>query len=174
IFLFFFLFNFTLQFATWYQLSKSSLQSRLQTPYDVLHLATRNQLERNVEQSRLTLGTQEITLLEFEQLLQQRSSRITFLNLSACDTATGNPAAVLGLTGIGFRTGIDNTMGSLWAVSDQSTVEFMIEFYRHLQQTPYDFSESLRQAQIQAINQDSNELRPFSWAGFILLTNHYE
>ncbi|PSF31754.1 hypothetical protein C7H19_22275 [Aphanothece hegewaldii CCALA 016] len=156
------------------QLSKSSLQSRLQTPYDVLHLATRNQLESNVEQSRLTLGTQEITLLEFEQLLRQRSSRITFLNLSACDTATGNPAAVLGLTGIGFRTGIDNTMGSLWAVSDQSTVEFMIEFYRQLQQTPHDFSESLRQAQLQAINQDSNELRPFSWAGFILLTNHYE
>jgi CHAT domain-containing protein len=151
------------------QLSPQSLSDKLENQtYNIVHIATRNEIMPNIEQSLFTLGKEEISLREFERMLRSRKGDIAFLSLASCDTATGNSVAVLGLTGIGLRTGIVNTVGSLWGIHDEQTKDFMVKFYRNLQKTE-DYDDSLRQAQLDAI---SNELvRPDAWAGFIVLTN---
>ena len=150
-------------------LSEQSFANKLQEQsYGVVHIATRNQITPDINQSRFSLGKQDISLLEFERLLRDRYGDITFLNLAGCDTATGNSIAILGLTGIGLRTGIVNTVGSLWGIPDETTTDFMLRFYQALNHTE-NYSSSLRQAQLREIKNPLS--RPYSWAGFISLTN---
>ncbi|WP_206814933.1 CHAT domain-containing protein [Chroococcus sp. FPU101] len=151
------------------ELTEQSLSQRLQNrSYDVLHIATRNRILPNIEQSIFSLGQQDISLLDFERILRNRKGKIAFLNLAGCDTASGNAVAILGLTGIGLRSGIVTTVGSLWGIDDDITTDFMIEFYQNLQQTE-NYEDSLRQAQLKAISNPS--LHPHAWAGFLVLTN---
>ncbi len=151
------------------ELSERSFTEKLQSrSYDIVHVATRNSIVPNIEQSRFSLGKQEISLLEFEQILRNRKGEITFLNLAGCDTASGNSIAILGLTGIGIRSGIVHTVGSLWGIPDETTANFMIQFYKNLQTTE-NYDDSLRQAQLNMI--ENPLLRPYTWAGFIVLTN---
>lgn len=150
-------------------LSEQSFSNKLQEQsYGVVHIATRNEITPDINQSRFSLGKQDISLLEFERLLRDRHGDITFLNLAGCDTATGNSVAILGLTGIGLRTGIVNTVGSLWGIPDETTTDFMLRFYQALNHTG-NYSSSLRQAQLREIKNPLS--RPYSWAGFISLTN---
>jgi CHAT domain-containing protein len=150
------------------KLTQESLARMLKkNSYGIIHLATRNQISPDIEDSKLSLGKEEISLLEFERLLMDRSGGVDFINLSACDTATGNPIAALGLSGIALRTGIPNSVGSLWGIPDERTKDFMVSFYRHLKKE--DYSAALRKAQIDAIQDPSS--RPYAWAGFIFLSN---
>lgn len=151
------------------QLSQQSLSNKLENQtYNIVHIATRNEITPNIEQSLFSLGKEEISLWEFERMLRSRKGEIAFLNLAGCDTATGNSVAILGLTGIGLRTGIINTVGSLWGILDEDTKDFMVRFYKNLQKMD-NYGNSLRQAQLDAI---SNELlHPHAWAGFIVMTN---
>jgi CHAT domain-containing protein len=150
------------------KLTQESLARMLKmNSYGLIHLATRNRISPDIEESKFSLGKEEISLLEFERLLMDRSGGVDFINLSACDTATGNPIAALGLSGIALRTGIPNSVGSLWGIPDERTKDFMVSFYRHLKKEHY--SAALRKAQIDAIQDPSS--RPYAWAGFIFLSN---
>jgi CHAT domain-containing protein len=66
--------------------------------------------------------------------------------LSACNTATGNPEAELGFTGLAALSGVKTAMGSLWQVSDLGTLALMSEFYAQLKTQP-SRTDALRVAQ---------------------------
>jgi CHAT domain-containing protein len=150
------------------KLTQESLARMLKkNSYGIIHLATRNQISPDIEDSKLSLAKEEISLLEFERLLMGRRGEVAFINLSACDTASGNPIAALGLSGIALRTGIPNSVGSLWGIPDELTKDFMVNFYRYLEKG--DYSGALRKAQMDSIRDPSS--RPYAWAGFIYLTN---
>ncbi len=95
------------------------------------------------------------------------------VSLSACETGLGQVVKGEGIVGLSralLYAGAQNLMVSLWQVSDNSTAELMIEFYR--QHLFYDhvrsFSEALRQAKIQMIRSDTY-YKPYFWAPFILV-----
>lgn len=96
--------------------------------------------------------------------------------LTACETATGDERATLGLAGTAVRAGVESTLASLWSIPDESTRVFIDLFYDFLQQG-MSKAQALRSAQLALItaeeraeiNNDYNH--PFYWSAFISIGN---
>lgn len=97
-------------------------------------------------------------------------SPLELLILSACQTAAGDNRAVLGLAGVAVRSGARSTLGTLWSVEDESTVELMNKFYSELSQPGVTKAEALRQAQLLLLR-SPNYRYPYYWAPFVLVGN---
>lgn len=88
--------------------------------------------------------------------------------LSACDTGVGevkNGEGVYGLRRAFVLAGAESALMSLWPVSDSSTSDLMIGYYKALQQGQ-GRGEALRQTQLQML-QNKDRQHPFYWASFI-------
>lgn len=88
--------------------------------------------------------------------------------LSACDTGVGeikNGEGVYGLRRAFVLAGAESELMSLWPVSDSSTSELMIGYYKALQQGQ-GRGEALRQTQLQMLQKPERQ-HPFYWASFI-------
>lgn len=147
------------------------------TPFNVVHLATHGKFSSNPEETYILDWQERIQVKDFDQLLRldyQRSAKpIELLILSACETATGDNRAALGLAGIALSAGARSTVATLWQVNDASTAEFMIKFYQELSQPQITKAEALRNVQLSFLNQfpGTDFHRPFHWAPFILVGN---
>ncbi len=105
-------------------------------------------------------------------ILNQRTP-IELLVLSACQTATGDKRAALGLAGVAVRSGARSTVATLWSVQDKSTASVMGELYQKLEQakkTQINKAEALRQAQLPLLK-DKIYNHPHYWAPFVLVGN---
>ncbi len=144
-----------------------------ETPFRVVHLATHGQFSSNAEDTFVLTWDDRINIDELSLLLRGDSKQlrpIDLLVLSACETATGDRLAALGLAGIAVRAGARSTIASLWAVSDEATVTLMTNFYQELSQGNVTKAEALRRAQISILNQEKFS-HPFYWSAFILVGN---
>ena len=102
-----------------------------------------------------------------------RQNEIELLVLSACETASGDPRATLGLAGVAVQAGARSTLATLWAVADESTTQLVGEFYRQLQKsqtTKANKAQVLRQAQLSLIK-DKKFNHPYFWSPFVLIGN---
>jgi CHAT domain-containing protein len=148
-------------------------RSASQTPFRVVHLATHGQFSSQAEDTFVLTWDNRINIDELSRLLRGDSKQlrpIELLVLSACQTATGDRLATLGLAGIAVRAGARSTVASLWSVSDRATVTLMTNFYRELAQDNITKAEALRQAQISTLKNDAFS-HPFFWSAFILVGN---
>ena len=146
------------------------------TPFPIVHLATHGQFSSDPEQTFLLTWDDRLNVQEFDTLFQKRRvgllKPIELLVLSACQTASGDSRATLGLAGLALRSGARSTVASLWSVNDKSTAGLMTEFYRQLTQQDQTITkaEALRQAQLKLLN-DSSYKHPYFWASFVLIGN---
>ncbi|HEY9630588.1 MAG TPA: CHAT domain-containing protein [Coleofasciculaceae cyanobacterium] len=151
-----------------------SLQDQIDsTPSSIVHLATHGQFSSNADDTFILTWDGRINVKQLAQLLRNREgnlSPIELLVLSACQTATGDRRAALGMAGVAVRSGARSTLASLWSVGDRSTASLMIEFYRELGKPGVTKAEALRHAQIALLHQD-NFMSPYYWAPFVLLGN---
>ena len=88
--------------------------------------------------------------------------------LSACDTGVGqvkNGDGVYGLRRALVLAGSESQMMSLWPVSDRSTGDLIVSYYKGLMQGQ-GRGEALRQAQLQMLRNKGHR-HPFYWASFI-------
>jgi CHAT domain-containing protein len=88
--------------------------------------------------------------------------------LSACDTGVGavkNGDGIYGLRRALVLAGAESQVMSLWAVSDLSTRDLIVGYYKRLLQGA-GRGEALRQAQLQMLK-DKARRHPYYWAGFI-------
>ena len=148
-------------------------RSTSQSPFRVVHLATHGQFSSQAEDTFVLTWDNRINIAELNRLLRGDSKQlrpIELLVLSACETATGDTDATLGLAGIAVRAGARSTVASLWAVSDLATVNLMTNFYQALAQENVTKAEALRQAQISVLKDDTFS-HPFFWSAFILVGN---
>jgi CHAT domain-containing protein len=143
-------------------------------PFPIVHLATHGQFSSEAEKTFLLTWDGSINVKEFDQLLEIRNRRdrrpIELLILSACQTATGDKQAALGLAGVAVRSGARSTIATLWSVQDNSTVLFMTQLYESLRQPGMTRAEALRQAQLKLL-QSREYQHPFYWAPFVLVGN---
>jgi CHAT domain-containing protein/Tfp pilus assembly protein PilF len=89
--------------------------------------------------------------------------------LSACDTGVGevkNGEGVQGLRRAFVLAGSESQVMSLWPVSDESTKDLMVPYYKALQQGE-GRSEGLRQVQLRMLRGRKDQRHPFYWAAFI-------
>ncbi|MDY6936329.1 MAG: CHAT domain-containing protein [Cyanobacteriota bacterium] len=143
--------------------------------FGLVHLATHGQFSSNPEETFLLTWDDKIKVNDFDRLLQGKSSGsnpVELLVLSACQTASGDRRAALGLAGFALRSGARSTLATLWSVSDRSTAELMSQFYERLTEIDTDITkaEALRQAQL-ALLQDPRYNHPYFWAPFVLVGN---
>jgi CHAT domain-containing protein len=151
-----------------------SLKRLLNTSIPVVHLATHAQFSSKAENTFLLTWEDRINVKDFDELLRtrerQNTNPIELLVLSACQTATGDKRAALGLAGIAVRSGARSTLATLWSVRDKSTAQLMAEFYRALTTAKGTKAEALRQAQIQLLK-GADYQHPYYWAPFVLVGN---
>ena len=144
------------------------------TPFPVVHLATHGQFSSNAENTFILAWDERINVKQLGGLLQAREQNerkpIELLVLSACQTASGDNRAALGLAGVAVRSGARSTLATLWPVDDQSTSDFMAEFYRVLSQSPETKAQALHDAQLALLKQPKYR-HPFYWAPFVLVGN---
>ncbi len=160
------------------QFTKQALkQNIVASGSPIVHLATHANFSSKAEDTFILSWDGQINIKELDDLLRDetfnRKNDIELLVLSACETASGDPRATLGLAGVAVQAGARSTLATLWSVVDESTAQLMGEFYRQLQKsttTEANKAEVLRQAQLTLIkNQKFNH--PHFWAPFILVGN---
>jgi CHAT domain-containing protein len=159
---------------------EANIQQQINSiPFSIVHIATHGNFSSNPEQTYVLDWSQRIRVEDLERLLRlsQRRDRqpIDLLILSACETATGDRRAALGLAGVAIRAGARSTIASLWQVNDASTAELMIQFYQNLQNPQLTKAEALRQAQLKLLNRenyrDRDYNRAYYWAPFVIVGN---
>ncbi|MEH2359196.1 CHAT domain-containing protein [Nostoc sp.] len=147
--------------------------------FPVVHLATHGKFSSKVEGTYILTWNGKINIKLLREILQTReqvvgrSNRvppaIELLVLSACETATGDKRAALGLAGVAVRSGARSTLASLWQVDDKSTSVLMSKFYQQLtQHANLSKAEALRRAQ-EFVLKDKEH--PFYWAPYVLVGN---
>lgn len=146
--------------------------------FPIVHLATHGQFSSHPDQTFILTWDDKLKVKEFEHILRNRQNAarppISLLVLSACQTATGDERAALGLAGMALRSGARTTLATLWSVNDQSTATLMTEFYRHLladvNGVTQGKAEALRQAQLKLLHNSAYQ-HPYYWAPFVLVGN---
>ena len=154
------------------QFTQANLEKKLdRTNFSTVHLATHGKFSSNPEQTFILAWDKLLNTNDLANLMRQynlnRDDVIELLVLSACETATGDSLATLGLAGITVRAGVRSTLASLWFVDDRFSSEIMSSFYRELSQGTTK-AKALQKAQIAVLQREE---RPYLWSSFILLGN---
>jgi CHAT domain-containing protein len=144
------------------------------TPFSVLHFATHGQFSSRSDDTFIVTWNGKINVKQLDELLEARldpeSTPVDLMVLSACQTAKGDNRAILGLAGVAVRSGARSTVATLWAVQDESTAKFMVEFYKQLSTADITKAQALRNTQLTFLK-DKDFLHPFYWAPFVLIGN---
>lgn len=158
------------------QFTSEALQKQMKAlPFKVIHLATHGQFSSDVNKTFVLSWDKQIKVNELSDFLRTREENkpepVELLVLSACETASGDNRAALGLAGVAVRAGARSTLASLWNIDDQSTSILMSYFYQELAKTPnITKAEALRRAQL-ALLQNPSYQRPRFWAAYVLVGN---
>ena len=148
--------------------------------YPILHLATHGQFSTIPEDTFVITGpeadgtSRELTFGQLEVLLRQTSPNadpIDLITLTACETATGDDRATLGLAGVAIRAGARTAIASLWKVDDAAAAQLIRDFYANLQNSSFSKAQALQMAQIAAIERAGTQTNPGTWAPLILVGN---
>jgi CHAT domain-containing protein len=163
------------------EFTKNRLQTLLRTEsFPIVHMATHGQFSSNLEKTFiLTSEDKPLKLKELNIILRERPSGqanpIELLVLSACETATGDRYATLGLAGVSLRAGVRSTVATLWQIDDGSTAELMSEFYHQLNQPQKQAhfvtkAKALQKAQKKLLSQEE-PTDPLRWPAYVLIGN---
>jgi CHAT domain-containing protein/tetratricopeptide (TPR) repeat protein len=156
--------------------TRDRLQQELsQTVYPIIHIATHGEFGTDPEDTFLVTGNNgKLTINDLEAAIRRITpgdESVELLALTACQTATGDDRAALGLAGVAMQAGVRSALASLWFIQDESTVKLVTEFYANLQKSGMSKAEALRVAQQTMIESGSQYAHPAYWAPFILIGN---
>jgi len=154
--------------------TKSNIQQRLKSAsFSAIHWKTHGVFSSDPDKTFIVAYKERIKAKDLNNLIQIGSKRgatpLELVVLSACETATGDNRAVLGLAGIAVRTGARSVISTLWKAEDAANTEFMIRFYQELLKPGMTKAQAVHKAQIAL----KNELgyTPHLWANYILIGN---
>ncbi len=143
--------------------------------FPIVHLATHGQFSSRLDQTFLLTWEERLTVDQLRILLRsselRRAGAIELLVLSACETASGDNRAALGLAGMALRSGARSTLATLWQVNDQATARLMNRFYQALATGSMTKAEALRQAQQEILQDPQYQQHPYYWGAYVLVGN---
>lgn len=146
----------------------------LDNSFPIVHIATHGQFSSNFEKTFLLAWDGKINIRQLDTILKGKSNSqngvIELLILSACETATGDERAALGLAGMAVRSGARSTIATLWSVNDEASTELMKTFYQSLAVGKKTKSQSLREAKLNLLS-NAKYRHPFYWSAYVLLGN---
>lgn len=131
----------------------------------IIHLATHACDFNSSQVIALAPSLNDNGLLTVEEIskLQLNAELVV---LSSGDTALGKITGdgVIGYERAFMTSGVPSVIGSLWSVSDTSTILLMTEFYKNLL-SKQDKTQALQQAMLTTMKKYP---KPYDWAGFTL------
>lgn len=164
--------------------TRDNLQDQLQSVnFSIVHIATHGKFSSDPEKTYILVYGSErgrgelLKVKDLDNLFRigdpTESSPTELLVLSACETATGDRRATLGLAGMVVRAGARTTLATLWQVNDESTTELMKEFYRQLEDNPkITKAEALQRAQLALWKNEALDwFLPYFWGAYVLVGN---
>jgi CHAT domain-containing protein len=141
--------------------------------FPIVHLATHGLFSSNAEDTFILTWDGTLNIDQLNSKLRSREiggkKAIELLVLSACQTATGDKRAALGLAGVAVKAGARSTLATLWFVNDKKTAELMTQFYQKLADPTLSKAEALRRAQVALLK--DNPQNPRLWAPYVLVGN---
>lgn len=145
--------------------------------FPIVHLATHGQFSSQLEETYILTEDSRLNIEDLRSSLQTTAVRqdgiLELLVLSACETATGDSQAALGLAGVAIRAGARSTIATLWQVNDYSSSIFMGKFYRELidvRALQTTKAKVLQQAQ-RSLLENPDYQHPYFWAPYVLIGN---
>jgi len=147
--------------------------SLVEQPWSVVHIASHAIFSGNTDDTFILAWDDKISLDRLEGLIgiaRFRDQPIELLTLSACQTATGDDRAALGLAGIAVKAGARSAVASLWSVSDPATTVLMAALYDGLDDPAMNKAQALRAAQLKLLR-ESRYRHPAYWSPFLLIGN---
>ena len=143
------------------------------TPYNIVHVASHGQFSGDPKQTFVLAYDGKLNMDALEADIkygERRQNALELLVLSACETATGDDRAALGLAGIALKAGARSALASLWYVNDIAAGKLVVDFYRAMQGSGVSKAQALRAAQ-RAMLADPRYAHPAYWAPFLLIGN---
>lgn len=155
----------------------SALENRIENavetnPFRIIHIASHGQFNRNPKKTFLLTYDGKITMDVLERYIsasKYQNKPIELLTLSACQTATGDDRAALGMAGVAIKAGARSALASLWFINDQASSDLIEQFYSHLKQHDSK-AQALRGAQITLLK-DARYHHASYWSPFLLIGN---
>lgn len=154
---------------------RKSVSDKIQNEeFSVVHLASHGHFDRDIRKSFVLTHDATLSLDDLERAIrpaQLREHPLDILALSACQTAAGDDRAALGLAGVAVKAGARSAFATLWFVNDQASTDLVVEFYRHLSQSPVrNKALALRAAQCSLLRQERYR-HPCYWAPYLIIGN---
>ncbi|HHB93152.1 MAG TPA: CHAT domain-containing protein [Thioploca sp.] len=143
------------------------------SPFDIVHISSHGQFDRNPKYSFLLTYDDKLTMDRLEKLFKLndlRKKQVELLTLSACQTAVGDERAALGLAGVAIKAGARSALASLWFVDDNATSQLITDFYKQLQNPELSKAQALQNAQ-RNLAAKRIYRHPAYWAPFLLIGN---
>ena len=160
----------------WGCANKSTFASDSISNYKYIHLATHgfvNSEKPELSGIQFSQSSSDDGMM-YSGDVYNLSLKCDLLALSACETGLGKimrGEGIVGLTRAFLYSGAANLLVSLWKVSDNSTSQMMVEFYRQMlmkENNELNYAALLQKAK-QMLIVDKNYSRPYYWAPFILI-----
>jgi CHAT domain-containing protein len=155
--------------------TSQNLQEKIEfSHFPIIHIATHGQFSSKLAETFLLAWDGRLSIDKLDRILRNKANTkdraIELLVLSACETASGDKKAALGLAGIAIKAGARSTLATLWSVNDRASAELMNRFYEEIAKKKTTKAEALRKAQLTLLN-DPLYKHPFYWSSFILVGN---
>jgi CHAT domain-containing protein len=141
--------------------------------FNIVHIASHGQFGSDPSRTFVLAFDGRLTMDNLESDIKYATPRgnpIELLILSACETASGDDRAALGLAGVALKAGARSALATLWYINDVASGELIGDFYRALQSGPLSKAQALRSAQ-RALAADPRFAHPAYWAPFLLIGN---
>jgi CHAT domain-containing protein len=142
------------------------------TPYNIVHIASHGQFDVDPKQTFLLAYDKPLGMDQLENSIkygERRESALELLVLSACETASGDDRAALGLAGVALKAGARSALASLWYVSDEAAGALVVDFYRSLK-SGQSKARALQAAQ-RKLASGQRYAHPAYWAPFLMIGN---
>jgi len=140
--------------------------------YNVVHIASHGQFGADPSQTFVLAFDGQLTMDDLEADIKYSPNRETpleLLILSACETASGDDRAALGLAGVALKAGARSAVATLWYINDTASGAMVTEFHKQLR-AGLPRAQALRAAQ-RALAADPRFAHPAYWAPFLLIGN---
>jgi CHAT domain-containing protein len=156
------------------QFSRVRFEGELKgSPYNVVHIASHGEFGSDPSKTFVLTYDGKLTMDDLERTIKYgelRESALELLTLDACQTASGDDRAALGLAGIALKSGARSALATLWFISDKASGELVVHFYQALKAGRVSKAQALQTAQRELLA-DPRFAHPAYWAPFLLIGN---
>lgn len=155
--------------------AKNVQKALARRPFTIVHIASHGAFSREAKDSFVLTFDDRLSLDQLEQLITRRpfsNRRLELLVLSACEMASEDERAAIGLTGLAVKADARSAVASLWYINDEAAAMLISAFYRELRDETVSKAEVLRRAQLSLIH-DRRYRHPGYWSPFLLIGNWF-